>query len=65
MIALSQCQFFRLVAMSGGILWNEALRPLSEIHWVVDIIFLFYIFSTVSWCKHLTTVCFVKQRRCS
>eukprot|EP00438_Fugacium_kawagutii_P003482 Skav218363 [mRNA] locus=scaffold2066:78289:86036:+ [translate_table: standard] len=49
------------MTISGGILWNEALRPLSEIHWVVDIIFLFYIFSTVSWCYHVT-VCFVFKK---
>lgn len=45
--------------LRGGMLWNEALKPLSEISWIVDILFLMYIFSTAPrqrsqtccWCR--------------
>ena len=36
-------------ASTGGMLWKEALTPLSEIHWLLDLIFLIYIFCTAPW----------------
>lgn len=46
---LSRTILTLFMTISGGMLWNEALRPLSEIHWVVDVLFLMYIFSTAAW----------------
>jgi len=62
---LSRTILTLFMTISGGMLWNEALRPLSEIHWVVDILFLFYIFSTVFCCLNIMTGIFVDNAQVS
>eukprot|EP00434_Breviolum_minutum_P020171 symbB.v1.2.017787.t1/scaffold1394.1/size200789/10 len=59
---LSRTILTLFMTISGGMLWNEALRPLSEIHWIVDILFLFYIFSTVFCCLNIMTGIFVSKK---
>jgi len=49
-----------LMTISGGMLWKEALVPLSEIHWAMDILFLIYIFCTVFCCLNVMTGIFVE-----
>jgi len=62
---LSRTILTLFMTISGGMLWNEALRPLSEIHWIVDILFLFYIFSTVFCCLNIMTGIFVDNAQVS
>ncbi|CAJ1358634.1 unnamed protein product [Effrenium voratum] len=53
------------MTISGGMLWNEALRPLSDIHWMVDVLFLLYIISTTFCCLNIMTGIFVDNAQAS
>ncbi|CAK9016732.1 Sodium channel protein 60E (Drosophila ion channel 60) (Drosophila sodium channel 1) (Protein smell-impaired 60E) (Sodium channel 2) (DmNav2) [Durusdinium trenchii] len=62
---LSRTILTLFMTISGGMLWNEALKPLSEISWIVDILFLMYIFSTVFCCLNIMTGIFVDNAQAS
>ncbi|CAE6958224.1 NaCP60E [Symbiodinium sp. CCMP2592] len=57
---LSRSILTLFMTISGGMLWKEALTPLSEIHWLLDLIFLIYIFCTVFCCLNVMTGIFVE-----
>lgn len=57
---LSRSILTLFMTISGGMLWKEALTPLSEIHWLLDLVFLIYIFCTVFCCLNVMTGIFVE-----